>query len=701
MNPAQYKQAMRQRQLERRAELLSKCEGLGFTHPPRKGKDSSSVKSIDIDRARHQQQHGLFVSKLKLHGEDSEGGSAATSLASSAGGGGMVEGFGVRGSQLGQAVLHSTEDGLSPLAPGPLSNPWDNLGNQLAGFDKQAEVKRTETGGGSEPPGDLWDEGENDLNFGNELHQGQQQPRGARVLDWDDKLPGETTITQGVRLYLSSVYPDASHEENCALVLLQVLEQVALEELDVPVLKTRHTIKIEAFLRSVVLSVPARTWQQSVRGAFARTAPAGMTASPGHGHQISKEELTFRMSLFVAMMKAEREGTDDADIAVREVCRQIVTDYEARAKLWMSPAQNAERFLQPLVMEFASWLRANRDILYQGSATEGLLRSIDEGLRSSLKNQVYRSAEHFLEVLKSLSSSLTDMPLPSYDPSGGDDHPFDVSQSVRPKRVKDKEDVRASRSVPVDQAVDHTSRGPDGCTRCPAASPSGVRVPGEGGRGGGPVQGGVGGTAKDGDGAVAAKSALETYVDQCAWRVLHAASRTASGGDSFFVVQDLFGGEGVLVKMATAPTEPIRIRTKGLAVRVTTVDKHDIYHISDVDMTTSEASPRPLMTITSTMKEIIQFAPFVEHPVLVRRKSGLIAEGNGSDIPAEPSNRQQQPSHARSGRFITISADLPDYPEGHLDASAGLLLASSQPSPPNTVSLDEQTAGMLHVLLAC
>lgn len=34
-----------------------------------------------------------------------------------------------------------------------------------------------------------------------------------------------------------------------------------------------------------------------------------------------------------------------------------------------------------------------------------------------------------------------------------------------------------------------------------------------------------------------AKSNLELYVDQCAWRVLHAASRTASGGDSFFVVQ--------------------------------------------------------------------------------------------------------------------------------------------------------------------
>ena len=45
-------------------------------------------------------------------------------------------------------------------------------------------------------------------------------------------------------------------------------------------------------------------------------------------------------------------------------------------------------------------------------------------------------------------------------------------------------------------------------------------------------------------------------------------------------------------------------------MRVTTVDKHDIYHISDVDMS-SEASPRPLMTITTTMKEVILFAPFV------------------------------------------------------------------------------------------
>lgn len=55
------------------------------------------------------------------------------------------------------------------------------------------------------------------------------------------------------------------------------------------------------------------------------------------------------------------------------------------------------------------------------------------------------------------------------------------------------------------------------------------------------------------------------------------------------------------------------VQSQGLAVRVTTVDKHDIYHISDVDIN-SEASPRPLMTIATTMKEVIQFAPFIDEP---------------------------------------------------------------------------------------
>lgn len=35
------------------------------------------------------------------------------------------------------------------------------------------------------------------------------------------------------------------------------------------------------------------------------------------GHQICGDELTFRMGLFISVMKAEREGGRDADAAVR------------------------------------------------------------------------------------------------------------------------------------------------------------------------------------------------------------------------------------------------------------------------------------------------------------------------------------------------------------------------------------------------
>lgn len=54
-------------------------------------------------------------------------------------------------------------------------------------------------------------------------------------------------------------------------------------------------------------------------------------------------------------------------------------------------------------------------------------------------------------------------------------------------------------------------------------------------------------------------------------------------------------------------------------------------------------------------------------------------------------------------RFITISAELPDYPEHHLDASAGVLLA---PTPPTetlseTVSLADEPDCGTHALHCC
>lgn len=91
MNPAQYKKAMRQRALDRRAELERAAEALpqrnlGATHPP------DRASSFSQQHGHVQIQH-IQVPTLQIHGDDGEGGSAATSFTSAAAGGGSIEGL--------------------------------------------------------------------------------------------------------------------------------------------------------------------------------------------------------------------------------------------------------------------------------------------------------------------------------------------------------------------------------------------------------------------------------------------------------------------------------------------------------------------------------------------------------------------------------------------------------------------------------
>ena len=48
-----------------------------------------------------------------------------------------------------------------------------------------------------------------------------------------------------------------------------------------------------------------------------------------------------------------------------------------------------------------------------------------------------------------------------------------------------------------------------------------------------------------------------------AYSLLEASSRTISGGDSFFVVQDLFGGPSLLIKPANVVAHPIEVNVNG------------------------------------------------------------------------------------------------------------------------------------------
>lgn len=56
--------------------------------------------------------------------------------------------------------------------------------------------------------------------------------RAERELDWE-RHPGETSISQSVRLYLSNLDPDVIHKDNCEMVLRQVWWSVPKRRYDI------------------------------------------------------------------------------------------------------------------------------------------------------------------------------------------------------------------------------------------------------------------------------------------------------------------------------------------------------------------------------------------------------------------------------------------------------------------------------------
>jgi len=68
--------------------------------------------------------------------------------------------------------------------------------------------------------------------------------------------------------------------------------------------------------------------------------------------------------------------------------------------------------LQPLLTELVDWVRLHEESIVANSATEGMLSGIPKDLRRCLKEQVYYSEEHFMEVVRSFSDQLGMLPLP-------------------------------------------------------------------------------------------------------------------------------------------------------------------------------------------------------------------------------------------------------------------------------------------------
>mmetsp|Transcript_19226 Transcript_19226/g.28378 ORF Transcript_19226/g.28378 Transcript_19226/m.28378 type:complete len:468 (+) Transcript_19226:28-1431(+) len=245
---------------------------------------------------------------------------------------------------------------------------------------------------------------------------------------------------------------------------------------------------------------------------------------------------------------------------------KIIEDYRSRGRVWLSAYQNASIVLRPLLLRFCSWLRENKESLVVSIQNDKLLSCLDQKLRRKLKEQVYHSADHFLEVFESFEHLLTDVKIELSEEEGK------VLRSDS-KLEQTMKDIKRERFVFGGMEV-----GPDELV---FQLKSELRkIFGE----------------RSGEN-------VEKKVEGVFRLVLNSASRTTSGGDSFFVVNDLFGGEGVLIKPTREPQKHIEIDfLPGPAISVTAVNTYDIFHLSDV-VEADDDRPVALMTIETTAKE--------------------------------------------------------------------------------------------------
>jgi hypothetical protein len=138
-----------------------------------------------------------------------------------------------------------------------------------------------------------------------------------------------------------------------------------------------------------------------------------------------------------------------------------------------------------------------------------LLQHLDTSVRQSLRNKEYSSINHFLHTVESLEKPLSAISLPKAAHVEKDQVYKDIT---REEFVVNGNLVEGSRAQ---QSLQSMLENKCGLTN--AAS------------------------------------------EATAYQLLEASSRTISGGDSFFVVQDLFGSASLMIKQANAVVIPIEI----------------------------------------------------------------------------------------------------------------------------------------------
>jgi hypothetical protein len=212
-------------------------------------------------------------------------------------------------------------------------------------------------------------------------------------------------------------------------------------------------------------------------------------------------------------------------------------------------------FIHMVFLDYFVWLRKHKEDLTRSCRSIEIVASVDPSIRAWLKGEEYSSPQHIIHTYRSkYKSSLTQMPIPL--------HPFQVKDLNQAKKDIQRESIELN-SVVLAGGDEHVSanlgaikaaihealcKASSGYLSMASQSPPLHEAAGK----------------SDSDAPLAAKSGqADESVDtlptepSSSWHhemldllyhhALIAVSRTTAGGDAFFIVEDLFGGDGLVI----------------------------------------------------------------------------------------------------------------------------------------------------------
>jgi hypothetical protein len=296
------------------------------------------------------------------------------------------------------------------------------------------------------------------------------------------------------------------------------------------------------------------------------------------------DEVRRRLEADLAAIRDDEEGQADILQAVGRFWKLAVSGEKGRAGV-------VERLSGP-VQRLVDWVRQHAPLLRMGNSLEELLGSVEPALRQALRAQEYESPEQFVQVFQTFRPLLGSLRVPPSSSAcvatPGDRRECGMFELTLTQVLKD---VSRERFVVEGVAVAPSE------VREHLAAVLQARCEGMG-------RGGAG-------------------VEEAVHRILLAASRTVFGGDTFFLVRELFGGDGVVVAPAqNGGHDPIDIGVEqggeaGLRVVVKTRNVYSIY--SGLDL-----SGAAMVNLSASVTEVLPWEVQAEGPGLQEAAEGRV-----------------------------------------------------------------------------